>query len=85
MGIGREMQEDALAYEAMWEQREGSFESPKQTRNNWIWRIKSGENVKVVSMEDSHIYHAFNCTGDETLFTEMVLRLFESRIDIEGF
>jgi hypothetical protein len=31
-------------------------------------------------MTDKHLFNAFNLTKDETLFQEMVWRLFEQRI-----
>ena len=36
--------------------------------------------VRICDMTDKHLFNAFNLTKDETLFQEMVWRLFEQRI-----
>ena len=44
------------------------------------WITKAGDAVRICDMTDKHLLNAFNLTKDETLFQEMVWRLFEKRV-----
>ena len=54
--------------------------SPKEDRINQEWRTKDGRCLKVIDMDDSHLFNAYMHTGAEFLFNEMVYRLFEARL-----
>ena len=47
-------------------------------KNDWI--TKDGTSIAIGSMIDSHLLNAYKKTGDERLFKEMVVRLFEQRV-----
>ncbi len=53
---------------------------PFETVRKRLWVTKTGSEVRVCDMTDEHLFNAFNLTKDETLFQEMVWRLFEQRI-----
>lgn len=44
------------------------------------WTMRNGSTVAIGSMIDSHLLNAYKKTGDERLFKEMVVRLFEQRV-----
>jgi len=44
------------------------------------WVTKNGSVVMIKDMVDSHLLNAYKLTGDENLFAEMVVRLFESKV-----
>ena len=53
-----------------------SFKTVRQR----AWVTKTESEVRICDMTDEHLFNAFNLTKDETLFQEMVWRLFEQRI-----
>jgi hypothetical protein len=44
------------------------------------WVTRDGSVVMIKDMVDSHLLNAYKLTGDENLFAEMVVRLFETRV-----
>ena len=44
------------------------------------WTTKDGAEVLIGAMTDKHLLNAYKMFGDEDLFKEMVVRLFEKRI-----
>ena len=44
------------------------------------WETRDGLTVPITKMSDEHLMNAYRITGDEDLFREMVLRLFNTRI-----
>ncbi len=53
---------------------------PFKTVRKQEWITKAQGVVRICDMTDKHLFNAFNLTKDETLFQEMVWRLFEQRI-----
>jgi hypothetical protein len=53
---------------------------PFKTVRKREWITKARDGVRICDMTDKHLFNAFNLTKDETLFQEMVWRLFEQRI-----
>jgi hypothetical protein len=46
-----------------------------------FWITKDGSKVTIGSMSDKHLLNAYKKFGDERLFREMMVRLFETRVD----
>jgi hypothetical protein len=44
------------------------------------WLTKDNRRIQIGRLKDSHLLAAYRRTGDESLFKEMVVRLFEQRI-----
>jgi hypothetical protein len=44
------------------------------------WTMRNKSTIAIGSMIDSHLLNAYKKTGDERLFKEMVVRLFEQRV-----
>jgi len=44
------------------------------------WVTKSGAKVMIKDMTDTHLLNAYKLSGDEYLFAEMVVRLFEAKL-----
>jgi hypothetical protein len=53
---------------------------PFKTVRKREWFTRGGAAVRICDMTDKHLLNAFNLTKDETLFQEMVWRLFEKRV-----
>ena len=47
---------------------------------NANWRQKNGDAIKVGDMTDKHLLNAYKMSDNEKLFAEMVVRLFEERV-----
>lgn len=46
---------------------------------NWIMR--DGRGIAIGEMSDRHLLNAYKLTSDEDLLKEMIVRLFESRLE----
>lgn len=44
------------------------------------WVTKDGKTVMIKDMADTHLLNAYKVSGNEDLFAEMVVRLFERRV-----
>jgi hypothetical protein len=55
--------------------------SPKQARQENQWQIKDGSYILIADMTDKHLFNAYMMCGSEDLFEEMVIRLFERRLE----
>jgi hypothetical protein len=44
------------------------------------WTTKVGSKVTIGTMSDKHLLNAYKKFGDERLFREMMVRLFETRV-----
>lgn len=55
----------------------GVRRTARQARHEEMWRTADGVEMRVVDMEDSHLFNATMKTGSKPLFREMVYRLFE--------
>ena len=44
------------------------------------WTTKDGEDILIGAMTDRHLLNAYKMSGDERVFKEMVVRLFESYV-----
>jgi len=53
----------------------------RELRNKKTHRTKDGEVIKLKDMEDSHLYYSYLCLGEQKYLDEMILRLFEERIN----
>ena len=53
----------------------------KQQRLNWKWKTKDKKEIRIVDMTDNHLFNAYIVSGDEKLFSEMVVRLFNQRLN----
>ena len=56
----------------------------EQARINFrteVWTTKDGREIPIRNMADSHVFNAYKYSQDELLFREMVLRLFEERME----
>jgi len=51
----------------------------KQIRKDG-WLQKNGDSIDIGDMTDRHLLNAYKLSGDERLFAEMVVRLFEVRV-----
>ena len=45
-----------------------------------VWVTKDQKKIVICEMEDRHLFNAWRRSGDERLFKEMVVRLFEQQI-----
>jgi len=81
MSIWEDVAGDVYAYENM---RDHNENRPKYARHNWLWRTGTGKAILVKEMDDVHLYNAFMSSKDDRLFTEMVIRLFEKRLEVEA-
>jgi hypothetical protein len=50
-------------------------------RDNKIHTTKDGKEILIKDMDDKHLYNAYMSTGREDFLVEMILRLFEERIN----
>jgi hypothetical protein len=57
----------------------GIKQSPKSDRIEATWATKDNRILKVTTMDDNHLFNAYMMSGKESLFKEMVYRLFEAR------
>lgn len=63
------------------------YEPPNTINHKYIraslWTCKDGTQIAIGDMTDSHLLNAFKMFGDDELFREMVVRLFEQKIKDE--
>jgi hypothetical protein len=45
-----------------------------------LWTCRDGTQIAIYDMTDSHLLNAYKMFGSETLFREMVVRLFEQKV-----
>jgi predicted transcriptional regulator len=55
-----------------------SKSSVKELREN-LWITKEGEKIMIKNLDNRHLFNAYMKSGNETLFKEMVIRLFEKQ------
>ncbi len=78
MGLGEE------ARQMYWEFGEDGFNhipSGRKERDRAKHTTKEGEVIKVKDMTDKHLYYSYLCIGEQKYLDEMILRLFEERIN----
>jgi len=82
MGYGRECREEAEAEQAFQEHRRSSKRNCTgflSFREN-SWTTANKEVLLLKDMADEHVLNAYRKTDDFSLFKEMVIRMFEERI-----
>jgi hypothetical protein len=52
---------------------------PHKEVRNLTWNCKDGSEISIGDMTDRHLLNAYKMFGDEDLFKEMVVRLFEAK------
>jgi hypothetical protein len=62
--------------EHAWEIKEA-----RHTFRTDVWTTKDGREIAIKDMDDRHLFNAYRHSQEELLFREMVLRLFENRIN----
>lgn len=72
-----DMADDYDVYEPMYHEVKTS---PKDKRGQEVWTTKDGRCLKIVDMENDHLFNAYMMSGKQKLFNEMVYRLFEAKI-----
>lgn len=45
------------------------------------WKTKGGREIPIKDMDDNHVFNAYRVNQDAALFREMVLRLFETKLE----
>ena len=58
----------------------GGFINHDQEIRKDGWLQNNGESIDIGDMTDKHLLNAYKLSGDERLFAEMVVRLFEVRV-----
>ena len=53
----------------------------KVLRESLSHTTKDGKEILIKDMDDKHLYNAYMSTGREDFLVEMILRLFEERIN----
>ena len=66
---------DAAIAERMQEDREA-----RANFRTELWTTKDGRAIPIRDMEDGHLFNAYRHSQKNYLFREMVLRLFEARM-----
>jgi hypothetical protein len=77
------MSESYDDYEAKIQLAERAWEI-KEARHTFrtdVWTTKDGREIAIKDMDDRHLFNAYRHSQEELLFREMVLRLFENRIN----
>jgi hypothetical protein len=59
---------------------ESKLKKPHSNIRMSEWNTKDGTVVFIGDMTDKHLLNAYKMFGDEDLFKEMVVRLFEEKI-----
>jgi len=74
---------DFEVYGALADRRNDEQEHLHEHRNFRLqtWETRSGNKVRICNMEDSHLLNAYQLSGNKSLFKEMVVRLFEAKIE----
>ena len=60
---------------------ERSYDEPHKNIRSFEWACKDGRKVPIGKMTDDHLLNAYKKCGDEDLLKEMVVRLFEARLE----
>jgi len=60
---------------------ERSYDEPHKNIRSFEWTCKDGRKVPIGKMTDDHLLNAYKKCGDEDLLKEMVVRLFEARLE----
>jgi len=68
------------AYDASDFNRAGINSNPKVDRLDANWVTKDGHVLRVTEMENDHLFNAYMISGKDSLFKEMVYRLFEAKL-----
>jgi len=73
----------SLGRELIWEFGYDDDYQPtgRELRNKKTHRTKDGKVIKLKDMEDRHLYYLYLCIEEQKYLDEMILLLFEERIN----
>ena len=64
----------------IWSDDENGWVNHDEDIRKDTWVTKDGKSVDIGDMTDKHLLNSYKLSGDERLFAEMVVRLFEVRV-----